>query len=74
MVLIQQHFVTAFALKAVVPFDQKPVDAPAALTVMAQADEHPASLQLVPGQRESQLTLDKRRRCIAISGPEAAVP
>src|SRR5215510_15961054 len=69
VVLTQQAFVTVFALKAVVPFDQKPIDAPAALTVMAQTDQHPASLQLVPGQRESQLTLGKQRRCIAISDP-----
>ena len=64
----------AFALIAVVPLDQQPVGALAALAVMAQAHEHPAALQLLADQREFELALAQRLGGIAVRGPEAAVP
>jgi hypothetical protein len=73
-VLIQHALAIPLALKSVMPLDQKPVGAFAALAVMPQPHQYPASLQLLAGERESQLALGKRFGRIAIAGPEAAVP
>jgi hypothetical protein len=54
--------------------DEEPVGARAALPVMAKPHQHPAALQLFPGQCEAQLALSQGLGGIALCRPEAPVP
>ena len=59
---------------AVAVLDQKPVVALAALAVMAQAHQHPATLQLLTDKRELQLALAQSFVRIPVAAPRSRDP
>ena len=65
-----------FARIGVLMFDQEPIGAFAAATVMLHADEDPTALQALAGENEFEIPFFERRfRCFAIQGfPITAIP